>query len=76
VTTDMILTNLRKGVDTIKEILKLILPSIPQKRDCVCASALEYAIVTGTKYISKEKRKELGLLIDKYLRGEEDVSQA
>ena len=76
VTTEMILTNLRKGIDTIKRILKLLLPSIPQKRDCACASALKYAIVTGRKYVPKEKRKELGLLIDKYLGKEEDVSQA
>jgi 5'-methylthioadenosine phosphorylase len=75
VTTDMILTNLRKGVDTIREILKLLLPSIPQKRDCACANALKYAIVTARKYIPKGKRKELGLLIDKYLGEEKDVSQ-
>ena len=76
VTTDMILTNLRKGVDTVKGILKLLLPSVPQKRDCACAGALKYAIVTGAKYIPKEKRKELELLIGKYLGGKEDVSQA
>jgi 5'-methylthioadenosine phosphorylase len=74
VTTEMILTNLRKGIDTVKKILRLLLPSIPQKRDCACASALKYAIVTEAKYIPEEKRKELGLLIDKYLGGEEDVS--
>ncbi|MGA8848554.1 MAG: S-methyl-5'-thioadenosine phosphorylase [Dehalococcoidia bacterium] len=76
VTTEMILTNLRKGIDTVKRILKLLLPSISQKRDCACASALKYAIATETKYIPKEKRKELGLLIGKYLGEEEDVSQA
>jgi 5'-methylthioadenosine phosphorylase len=75
VTTDMILTNLRNGVDTIKEVLKLLVPSVPQKRDCACASALKYAIVTGTKYIPEGKKKELGLLIGKYLREEKDVSQ-
>jgi 5'-methylthioadenosine phosphorylase len=75
VTTEMILTNLRKGIDTVKRILKLLLPSIPQKRDCACATALKYAIATETKYIPKEKRKELGLLIGKYLGREEDVSQ-
>jgi 5'-methylthioadenosine phosphorylase len=75
VTTDMILTNLRKGVDTIREILKLLLPSIPSKRDCACASALRYAIVTEPKYIPKEKRKELELLIGQYIGREEDVSQ-
>ena len=76
VTTEMILTNLRKGVDTVKRMLRLLLPSIPQKRDCACASALKHAIVTGTKYIPKKKREELGLLIDRYLGGEEDVSQS
>ena len=75
VTTEMILTNLRKGIDTVKRILKLLLPSIPRKRDCACAGALKYAIVTEVKYIPEEKRKELGLLIDKYIGGEEDVSQ-
>jgi 5'-methylthioadenosine phosphorylase len=72
----MILANLRKGIDTVRGVLKLLLPSIPQERDCACASALKYAIATGRKYIPKEKRKELGLLIGKYLGGEDDVSQA
>jgi len=76
VNTEMILTNLRKGIDTVQRILKLIIPSIPQKRDCACASALKYAIVTGKKYIPEEKRKELRLLIGKYLGGREDVNQA
>jgi len=75
VTTDMILANLRKGVDTIREILRLLLPSIPQRRDCACTDALKSAIVTGRKYIPKEKRRELGLLIDRYLGEEKDVSQ-
>lgn len=76
VTTDMILTNLRDGVETVKKILKSLLPSIPQKRDCACVSALKYAIATDAKYIPKEKKKELGLLINKYLGEEKDVSQA
>jgi 5'-methylthioadenosine phosphorylase len=75
VTTEMILTNLRKGIDTVKRILKLLLPSVPQKRDCACASALKHAIATEKKFIPKEKRKELELLIGKYLSREEDVSQ-
>jgi 5'-methylthioadenosine phosphorylase len=76
VTTEMILTNLRKGIDTVKRVLKLLLPSIPQKRDCACASALKYAIATEAKYIPEKKKKELELLIGKYLDRGEDVSQA
>lgn len=74
VTTDMILTNLRKGVETVKQILKLLLPSIPKERDCACASALKHAIATDRKCITEEKRKQLGLLIGKYLGEEQDVS--
>jgi len=76
VTTEMILTNLRKGIDTVKGILKLLLPAIPQKRDCACASALKYAIATEAKYVPEQKKKELELLIGKYLGREEDVGQA
>jgi len=76
VTAKMILTNLRTGIDTVKRILKLLLPSIPQKRDCACAIALKHAIATNIKYIPKEKKKELRLLIGRYLSEEEDVSQS
>jgi 5'-methylthioadenosine phosphorylase len=71
----MILTNLRKGVDTVKRVLKLLLPSIPERRDCACASALEYALVTDVKHMPENKKKELELLIGKYLGGRQDVSQ-
>ena len=73
VTTEMILVTLEKGIDTVRRILKLLLPSIPQARDCVCASALKYAIATETKYIPKKKKKELELLIGKYLGEGVDV---
>lgn len=75
VTTEMILTSLRTAVDTVQRILKLLLPALPQKRDCACASALEHAIATGTTYIPQRKRKELELLIGKYLDRKEDVSR-
>jgi 5'-methylthioadenosine phosphorylase len=76
VTVEMILANLRKGVDTVKKTLKLLLPSIPEKRDCACASALEYAIVTDPKFVPEMRRKELELLMGKYLARREDVKQA
>jgi len=75
VTAEMILTNLRKGVDTVKRILKLLLPSIPERRDCACASALRHAVVTDAKYVSESKKKELELLIGKYLGRRQDAKQ-
>jgi hypothetical protein len=72
----MILTNLREGIDAVRRILSFLLPSVPQQQDCGCASALKHAIATETKCISKKKRKELALLIGKYLGEESNVSQA
>jgi len=67
VSAEMILTNLQKGVDVSKEILRLTIPRIPQNRECACATALKYAIVTSQKYISAEAKRDLRLLIGKYL---------
>lgn len=68
VTTEMILANLRKGVDTAKEILKLTIPSIPRRRDCACATALKDAIATSPEYIPEKAKEDLALLIKKYIK--------
>jgi 5'-methylthioadenosine phosphorylase len=73
VTTDMILTNLQKGVDTAKRILRLTIPSIPQKRECACATVIKNAIATSPRYIPEKTRKDLDLLIGKYLNKGEDT---
>ena len=75
VTTEMILSTLQRGIDTVRRIIKLVVPSIPKARDCACASALKYAIATDAKYIPEKKRKELELLIGKYLGEGVDVDQ-
>lgn len=75
VTTEMILTNLHRGVEVVKKILKVLLPSIPEERNCSCTTALQHAIATQAKYISKEKREELNLLVGKYLGGDKHATQ-
>ncbi len=69
VTTGMILGNLRKTVHTVQRIIKLLIPAIPHDRDCGCASALEHAIATDSEAIPDEKKRELELLIGRYMRG-------
>ncbi len=70
VTTEMILTNLEKSVDAAKKILKLTIPSIPQRRDCACATALKDAIATAPEYIPDKTKRDLDIIIGKYLKGE------
>jgi 5'-methylthioadenosine phosphorylase len=67
VTTEMIFSNLLKGVEAAKGVLRLAIPAIPPERDCICASALKDAIATSPEYISQKAKEELKLLIGSYL---------
>jgi len=68
VTVDIILNTLHKSIDTAKKIIKLAVTKIPEKRSCVCASALKTAIITTPELIPTEQREKLDLLIGKYLK--------
>ena len=64
---EVILNILNKNVETSKRILRLAMSRILEKRDCDCASALQIAIVTSPKLIPDEQKKNLDLLIGKYI---------
>ncbi len=68
VTIEVILDTLRKNVDTSKNIIKLAVSRITDKRECGCATALETAIVTAAEMIPAEQKKKLNLLIGKYIK--------
>ncbi|MFC1957557.1 S-methyl-5'-thioadenosine phosphorylase [Chloroflexota bacterium] len=68
VTIDVILNTMRQNVSTAKNIIKLAVGRIPEKRDCDCATALETAIVTAPEAIPPEQKEKLDLLIGKYLK--------
>ena len=70
VTVEIILDILRHNIDTIKRIIKLTVPRIPEQRHCECATALKNAIVTDPKVIPAEQKEKLNLLIGKYLKGD------
>ncbi len=68
VTTEMILTILRKNVETSKKIIGLALPDLSKERSCSCKDALRNAIATGQDFISNEVKKQYNLLIGKYMK--------
>lgn len=68
VTAEMILSNLQKNVNAAKEVLKTIIRRIPQERNCACATALKDAIVTSAELIPEKAKKDLSLLIGKYIK--------
>jgi len=68
VTLEMVLGNLRKNIGNSKQVLLETIRNLPEKRDCPCANALEYAIVTDRKYIPQKVKKDLKIIIGKYIK--------
>jgi 5'-methylthioadenosine phosphorylase len=68
VNIEMAVANLQKNVDTAKKIIGMAAERIPQKRECACASALDSNILTDPEKIPAETKRDLSLLIGKYVK--------
>ena len=68
VTIEMVISNLMKNVDTAKRIIRAAASRVPVQRDCPCATALANAIVTASHLIPAEVKRDLALLIGKYVQ--------
>ncbi len=68
VTIEMALANLARNADTAKRIIGIVAGRIPQRRECVCAQALKDAIITAPEKIPERMKKDLALLIGKYIK--------
>lgn len=67
VSVDMIIQNLIKNTENAKKIIKEAIAGIAQKRGCGCRDALKYAIITDKKSIPEKTKKNLSLIIGKYI---------
>jgi 5'-methylthioadenosine phosphorylase len=68
VSTEMVISNLKKSMETAKKILRHAIANLPAKRECVCGHALENAIITAPEFIPDRARKDLKLIIGKYIK--------
>ena len=64
---DIIIATLSQNTNQIREIIKLTIARMPDRRDCECATALKTAIVTDPKYIPAELKKQLKPLLGNYI---------
>jgi 5'-methylthioadenosine phosphorylase len=69
VSVEAILKTMRNNIDLAKKTIKLAAGRVPDKRTCGCANALAGAITTDIRAIPEKKKKELDLLIGKYVKG-------
>jgi 5'-methylthioadenosine phosphorylase len=67
VTVDMVVQNLLKNVDNAKKIITRIVKNMPLERKCNCAGALRDAIITDRKLIPAKVKKDLKVIIGKYI---------
>lgn len=67
VTIDMVIRNLLKNVENSKKVLHAAIKNIPLRRNCSCGHALKHAIITDKKLIPEKIRKDLKIIIGKYI---------
>ncbi len=68
VTVEMVVQNLMRNAEMAKRIVRYAIDDIPSEREhCPCPTALQDAIITSRDRIPNSKRRELALLIGKYL---------
>jgi 5'-methylthioadenosine phosphorylase len=67
VSVDAVLAVLRDNVARAQEILHAAVKRVPRNRDCPCPRALENAIITDSDRIPTSVKKDLDILVGKYL---------
>ena len=68
VTVEAILEILHKNVTTAQKIIKNAVSKIGSERKCPCKNALQNAILTAKNKIPKKTKKDLELIIGRYLK--------
>ena len=68
VTVEMVIANLQRSVEITKNTVKTAVSQIPKRRECQCATALKDAIITSPEHIPACLKKDLALLIGKYVK--------
>jgi 5'-methylthioadenosine phosphorylase len=67
VTVEMILDHLKHNVENARKILRIVIPRLGALKKFSAASALKEAIVTSKEAIPERKKRELEILIGKYV---------
>ncbi len=66
VTIEMVIKNLTVNAGNAKRLLKLVLERLGGVRDCGCASASQYSVITAQAQRNKKQVKRLKTILPKY----------
>lgn len=67
VSAEMVISNLRKSISVAKKALRHAIVNLPARRECTCGHALENAIITDPGLVPPKLKKDLNLIIGKYI---------
>lgn len=62
-----VLRILAQSSKTAKQAIREAIKHLPESRQCVCATALQYALITDKAMISEQTKKDLEPIIGKYI---------
>jgi 5'-methylthioadenosine phosphorylase len=62
-----VLRILARSTQIAKSAIRRAIKHLPEKRVCLCAHALKYALITGKKHLSEKTKQDLEPIIGKYL---------
>jgi 5'-methylthioadenosine phosphorylase len=68
VTVEAIIQNLMKNAALAKKVIQTLVPRITGERTCLCANALQYALITDRSLILEEAKVKLDVIVGKYLK--------
>jgi 5'-methylthioadenosine phosphorylase len=68
ITVDMVIKNLHKNIDNAQKILHGAIKDLPKERTCACKEALKNAIITDKRLIPEKVKKDLNIIIGKYIK--------
>lgn len=68
VTVEAVIKNLLANAEVAKQAIQNLIPALPEERACVCQHALRDAIITNRDVIPEQVKKDLRVLVGKYLQ--------
>jgi 5'-methylthioadenosine phosphorylase len=68
VTAEQIIGNLGRNAETARAVLRAAVRRLPIARDCECANALKFALVTAPEHVPPEVKRELAPIVGRYMK--------
>ena len=67
VTVEQVVAVIHQNADNAAKVVRAAVACLSKERNCACASALQFAVMTDPKAIPQASREKLSLLLGKYL---------